>query len=111
MLNLLLQPQININLSADHAKPGETLNLTVSSDPNSSVHLLGVDQSVLLMKKGNDIEKSSVSSDFENYNGTDYHNTFYGENTYRHIYQDFNSSNVVMITNATEEHGKSVTNL
>ena len=96
-------------MSADQAKPGETLNLTVNSDSNSSVHLLGVDQSVLLMKKGNDIEKSSVSSDFENYNGTDYHNTFYGQSNNNLIYGDFYSSNFVMITNAKEEYGKSVT--
>jgi CD109 antigen len=43
------------------AQPGDQVNVQVSADPMSVVNLLAVDQSVLLLKSGNDITPSEVS--------------------------------------------------
>lgn len=47
-----LQNFVKLELSALQAKPGQDIDITVSTRPNSYVGLLGVDQSVLLLKKG-----------------------------------------------------------
>jgi len=94
--------QIDLELSADQAKPGEILNISVSTKPNSYVGLLGVDQSVLLLKKGNDIEKSTVFEELDKYNEkTRYNRRWYGGN--HGSYSDFDSSGAAIITNAMEE--------
>lgn len=44
---------VKLDVSKSQAKPGDEVQITVSTKPNSYVGLLGVDQSVLLLKKGN----------------------------------------------------------
>jgi CD109 antigen len=95
---------IDIELSKDQAKPGETLEICVSSSPNSFVGLLGVDQSVLLLKKGNDIEQSTVFAELEKYNEVNIHNYHYA--FHDTFYKDFESSGTVIITNANKKHGE-----
>lgn len=46
---------IKLKLSEMSAKPGETVNIDISTKPKSYVGLFGVDQSVLLLKKNHDI--------------------------------------------------------
>ena len=55
-----------VALSYDKAtvEPGDNITLDVTTDPLSQVHLLAVDQSVLLMKTGNDITQGDVSFNF-----------------------------------------------
>jgi hypothetical protein len=66
------------------------------------VGLLGVDQSVLLLKKGNDIEKSNVFEELDKYNEkTRFNRRWYGG--YYPTYTDFDSSGAVVVTNAMEE--------
>lgn len=48
-------------------KPGEDVQIQISTDPNSFVGLLGVDQSVLLLKAGNDLNENEVYSSLSNY--------------------------------------------
>lgn len=43
---------IKLDVSKNQAKPGDEVQITVLTKPNSYVGLLGVDQSVLLLKKG-----------------------------------------------------------
>jgi hypothetical protein len=63
---------------------------------------LGVDQSVLLLKKGNDLEKSAVFSELGKFNDASRHNTkYYGD--YRIHYEDFALSGAAIITNGKEE--------
>lgn len=91
-----------MELSSEQAKPGEILNITVSTKPNSYIGLLGVDQSVLLLKKGNDIEKSAVFEELEKYNEkTRWNRRWYGD--YYGSYSDFESSGAAIITNAKKE--------
>lgn len=42
-------------------KPGGLVNVSVETKPNAVVGLLGIDQSVLLLKSGNDITQNDVS--------------------------------------------------
>lgn len=100
--NLIYFGQIDIELSQDEAKPGDDLRITVNTKPNSYVGLLGVDQSVLLLKKGNDLEKSAVFEELGKFNektrnSRRYYGSFYGS------YNDFDVSGAAIITNAKEE--------
>ncbi|XP_069963587.1 thioester-containing protein 1 allele R1 isoform X5 [Bactrocera oleae] len=57
-----------IDISAQpQAKPGEEVQLHIKTDPDSFVGLLGVDQSVLLLKSGNDITKDQIFNTLSNY--------------------------------------------
>jgi CD109 antigen len=49
--------QVNITTNTEETQPGTDVELTVEAMPNSYVGILGVDQSVLLLKSGNDITK------------------------------------------------------
>ena len=48
---------MNINVNPGEANPGGNVELTIESKPNSYIGILGIDQSVLLLKSGNDISK------------------------------------------------------
>lgn len=101
-----LRNHIDIDLSKDQGKPGGQLEIVVSSSPNSYVGLLGVDQSVLLLKKGNDIEKSTVFDELDKYNEVTKHNYDWFHNYDYKTYNDFRSSEAVIITNAKKQQGK-----
>ena len=58
---------VKIELSKEKAKPGEDLSLTISTKPNSLVALLGVDQSVNLLKTGNDLNEKEIFGELEKY--------------------------------------------
>lgn len=84
-------------------KPGELVNISITSNPNSFIGLLGVDQSVLVLKKGNDIEESTVFEEIEQYRQVN------RKNPHNHLsktYTDFQSSETVLITNAEKEYSK-----
>lgn len=78
------------------------MRISVNTKPNSYVGLLGVDQSVLLLKKGNDLEKSAIFEELDKFNQKSrssrrYYGDFYGS------YSDFDVSGAAIITNAKEE--------
>ena len=50
-----------MEFSRSSAEPGDAINLRVTTDPNSLVNVLAVDQSVILLKTGNDITQKDVS--------------------------------------------------
>lgn len=56
-----------MELSTQQTSPGQDVDITIISKPNSYVGLLGIDQSVLLLRKGNDFEKSQVFDELEEY--------------------------------------------
>lgn len=95
---------MKLELSTLQAKPGQDLKITINTKPNSYVGLLGVDQSVLLLKSGNDIEKKSVFEELENFNTRNYYHGWYGG--YFPTYENFESSGAIMLTNAKEEPRK-----
>jgi CD109 antigen len=61
---------VKLELSTLQASPGQNLDITINTNPNSFVGLLGVDQSVLLLKKGNDLTKDSVFNELKEYDST-----------------------------------------
>ncbi|XP_005179179.1 alpha-2-macroglobulin isoform X3 [Musca domestica] len=51
----------------EQAKPSEEVTLNIKADPDSFIGLMGVDQSVLLLKAGNDLDPKSIKSDLNSY--------------------------------------------
>lgn len=105
--NISWKFQIEIE-APSQATPGEVINLSLKSQPKSFVGLLGVDQSVRLLKTGNDIEKSAVFDELLLYNSVDRYNFEWKENSYYSYYSDFWSANVLVMTNAKPEYSKIV---
>lgn len=70
--------------------------------------LLGVDQSVLVLKKGNDIEQATVFEDLARYDVADKYNYEWLENYEWRTFSDFQSSEAVLLTNAKKEYSKLV---
>lgn len=77
------------------------MDISVSTRINSFVGLLGVDQSVLLLKKGNDIEPSMVFDELEKYGATERSNYSYYQSYNRDVV-DFRDSRAIIITNAKD---------
>ncbi|XP_021378251.1 CD109 antigen-like isoform X3 [Mizuhopecten yessoensis] len=59
--------EVSIRFDKTKAQPGEGINVDVTADPNSIVNLLAVDQSVLLLKSGNDITPAEVVDELKSY--------------------------------------------
>lgn len=55
------------------ATPGQEVSLEIKTDPNSYIGLLGVDQSMLLLKSGNDLEFAAILNDLRNRKPIDKH--------------------------------------
>ena len=66
----------------------------MNTKPNSFVGLLGVDQGVLILKRGNDIEESEVFSEQEKFNKL--------EDSSNQDYKNF--ENAIIITNIESEY-------
>lgn len=99
---------MKIDLASEQARPGENLDISVTANPNSFVGLLGVDQSVLLLKSGNDVEKSTVSDDIENYNKVDHYNSIRDDDKRKIFYSDFKAADAFVLTNAKREFRESL---
>jgi len=85
---------LQIKISAPlEAKPSEEVNIQVKTDPESYVGLLGVDQSVLLLKSGNDLSRDAVFNSL---------NKFKTTTPYQHGYGRYpgDNSGLVTLTNA-----------
>ncbi|GMS92544.1 hypothetical protein PENTCL1PPCAC_14719, partial [Pristionchus entomophagus] len=66
----LFKNNVSLSIDRDSAEPGQSVKFKVNTDPHSFVGLLTVDQSVLLLKSGNDITRDMVESDIEQYDTT-----------------------------------------
>ena len=58
---------VTLSSNVNQTKPGGNVDIQVDTRPSAYVGLLGVDQSVLLLKTGNDITKDSVMQELEGY--------------------------------------------
>eukprot|EP00105_Crassostrea_gigas_P038152 XP_019922300.1 PREDICTED: CD109 antigen-like [Crassostrea gigas] len=63
----VFQNRVALSFDKTKAQPGENVNVRVTADPISTVYLLAVDQSVLLLKSGNDITQEEVSDELKTY--------------------------------------------
>ncbi|XP_046569083.1 LOW QUALITY PROTEIN: CD109 antigen-like [Haliotis rubra] len=59
--------KVSIDFSKNDSKPHDNIDVLVSADPMSSVNVLAVDQSVLLLKSGNDISTEQVLDELKTY--------------------------------------------
>uniref|UniRef100_A0A1B0ABH0 TEP1-F n=1 Tax=Glossina pallidipes TaxID=7398 RepID=A0A1B0ABH0_GLOPL len=69
-IGVKIQPEFENKIEvtgSSQAKPGQEVTLNVKTDPNSYVGLLGVDQSVLLLKSGNDLHRHAILNDLRPY--------------------------------------------
>lgn len=63
-----LPNQITLESALNETEPGTEYDLKIITSPNSYVGLLAVDQSVLLLRSGNDISVDDVTDDLGRYN-------------------------------------------
>lgn len=99
--------QIDIKIPKSQVNPSEQIDICITSNPNSFIGLLGVDQSVLVLKKGNNIEESAVIDDLKHYNEVSrkYDKRIPIYQYKEKKYLDFESSEVFIITNAKRAFG------
>nr|XP_029708913.1 CD109 antigen-like isoform X3 [Aedes albopictus] len=101
-----LQNFLKVQLSKTESKPGQDVDITISTNPDSYVGLLGVDQSVLLLKSGNDLTTGKVFDDLKTYEEAaymQYRRKRYAPWLRRNYYDDFNDAGAVIMTNANEQ--------
>ncbi|XP_015122489.1 CD109 antigen isoform X1 [Diachasma alloeum] len=62
-----LQNFVEVSVKPGETGPGQTVDLNITSRPNSFVGVLGVDQRSLLLKSGNDISREDVMRELRGY--------------------------------------------
>ncbi len=62
-----LPNQITLESDVNETEPGTDYDLKITTSPNSYVGLLAVDQSVLLLRSGNDLTVGDVTNDLDRY--------------------------------------------
>lgn len=97
---------VKLKLSSSETQPGKDVNIDVITKPHSHVGLVGVDQSVLLMKKNESLSKEDVInemneyhqqvSDAENPNPTGESKREYADE----YFKPFKNNDVILFTNA-----------
>ncbi|XP_022645189.1 CD109 antigen-like isoform X2 [Varroa destructor] len=63
----ILRTPVDVSVSTKQTSPGSRVEVTVSTTPSSFVGILGVDQSVLLLRTGNDLSEQQVVQELESY--------------------------------------------
>ncbi|XP_059169325.1 CD109 antigen-like [Physella acuta] len=59
--------KVTVDLDMTDVEPGDDVTVVTTADPDSNVHLLAIDQSVLLLKSGNDVTATNVYTDLMKY--------------------------------------------
>ncbi|XP_043275099.1 CD109 antigen-like isoform X2 [Venturia canescens] len=108
----VLQNFVDIKVSPGDARPGESIDLTITSKPNSYIGLLGVDQRSLILKSGNDISHDQVMKELKSYDMSEdspYDEPFFqrpfwrpGSATARDVFQK--SGTIVLTNGYVHEH-------
>nr|BAR45615.1 thioester-containing protein 4 [Scolopendra japonica] len=63
----IFKTPVKVNVNPNSTKPGSEIDVSVQTNPNAFIGLSAIDQSVLLLKKGNDITTKEVLTDLQNY--------------------------------------------
>ena len=53
--------QVSVKVNTTNTEPADPVAITVDADPSSVAHLAAIDQSVLLLRSGNDVTADDVS--------------------------------------------------
>ncbi|XP_064610073.1 CD109 antigen-like [Liolophura sinensis] len=67
----IFQNKVSVNFNTPKAQPGDQVDCHVTADPDSHVNILAVDQSVLLLKSGNDITEGQVNDELQTFDTID----------------------------------------
>lgn len=62
-----MQNTIRLSASPEEVQPGDNVDVVIDTKPNAYVGILGVDQSVLLLRDGNDISREDVLKELRSY--------------------------------------------
>ncbi|RWS04405.1 CD109 antigen-like protein, partial [Dinothrombium tinctorium] len=73
----VMRTPVNVSTNVKETKPGLPVEVTVHTSPDSSVGLLGIDQRMLLLKSGNDIEEKDITQGVKRYLGCNGQRDFY----------------------------------
>jgi CD109 antigen len=60
---------VSLTTSVSETKPGSPVKVSVNTKPGAYVGILGLDQSILLLKTGNDLTQADVIKELETYDG------------------------------------------
>ncbi|XP_062603689.1 CD109 antigen-like isoform X2 [Saccostrea cucullata] len=71
----IFKNKVDIDFDVKETRPGNEVVVSVKADPDSTVHLLAVDKSVLILRSDNDIKESRVNDELNSYD-----NAFSGGN-------------------------------
>ena len=63
----VFKTDVTVSTNVKETKPGAMVDVRVDTKPNAFVGILGIDQSVLLLKSGNDITQQDVINELETY--------------------------------------------
>ena len=63
----VFRTEVTVSTNVKETKPGALVDVRVDTKPNAFVGILGIDQSVLLLKSGNDITQQDVINELETY--------------------------------------------
>ncbi|XP_073987023.1 CD109 antigen-like isoform X2 [Rhodnius prolixus] len=67
-----LQNYVRLDSTLEESEPGGNIQLNIETKPNSYVGVLGIDQSVQLLKTGNDIDEEEVVRELSSYETSDF---------------------------------------
>ncbi|RUS86836.1 hypothetical protein EGW08_005432, partial [Elysia chlorotica] len=59
--------KVSVKVNTTNTGPGAPVDITVDADPSSVAHLAAIDQSVLLLRSGNDVTADDVMDELEGY--------------------------------------------
>nr|XP_018897644.1 PREDICTED: CD109 antigen-like isoform X2 [Bemisia tabaci] len=72
-LDGVFQNFVDASISPENTEPGASVQLDFEAKPNSYIGITGIDQSVHLLKSGNDIEKDDVLNELRSYDRSNNH--------------------------------------
>ncbi|GFR94590.1 thioester-containing protein [Elysia marginata] len=70
--------KVSVKLNTTKAGPGESVEVTVDADPSSVAHLAAIDQSLLLLRSGNDVTADDVMNELEKFDTISSRKIFWG---------------------------------
>lgn len=77
---------IELEAVPETTEPGQAVDLTVRSNPNSFIGLLGVDKSVMILRGGNDLAYDEIWNELEMFHGQIKSRIYeYGKSTIRSL--------------------------
>lgn len=92
---------VKLKLSTQQTSPGQNITIDVTTNPKSYVGLLGIDQSVLILKKNDGLTKEDAFNELGSYDSTHYPTeSSWGFKDARYYGSDYNWNSVIMLTNA-----------